>query len=72
MSTRARKPYQRRHVQIYDEDWEFLGHYCPAIGPVVRGFLHLYVRRLKSQLADKPAEQQHEAMRQLTAGLEGD
>lgn len=70
MSPRARKPYQRRHVQIYDEDWEFLGHYCEAIGPVVRGFLHLYVRKLKSQLADKPPEQQQEAMKQLVANLE--
>ncbi len=56
MSKRARYPQSRRHVFIYDKDWEFLeAHYGlqsdskMGTGATVREIIHNYVERLKAR-----------------------
>ena len=59
MSKRAEMPQTRRHVLIFDEDWDWLesnyGRYSSSrigTGVAVRKILHSHIRALKQQVQD--------------------
>ena len=56
MSRRSVLPQGRRHIWVYDEDWEFLTeHFGPdspskmGVGPSIRNIVHIYVKRLRAK-----------------------
>lgn len=57
MSKKSPHPQSRRHVMIYDEDWEFLTQYWeqdpqarPSPGVAVRELVHKRVLALKEEI----------------------
>jgi hypothetical protein len=59
MSKRAEMPQSRRHVLVFDEDWEWLednyGRYSTSrigTGVAVRKILHAHIRQLKQVVQD--------------------
>lgn len=60
MSHRARLPQSRRHVIIFDEDWEFLNSVYGAgsqskLGPsaAIREIVHAKVKAIRDQVNQK-------------------
>ena len=56
MSAKARRPQSRRHILVFDEDWEYLDAiYGTAstnrlgVGPAIREVIHTYVSKLKAK-----------------------
>ncbi len=59
MSRRAEMPQTRRHILIFDEDWDWLdanyGHYSSnriGTGVAVRKLIHSHVRALRQRVQD--------------------
>jgi len=60
MSKRAELPQERRHIQIFDEDWEFLveayGPGSPSkigAGPAIRKLVHSFCLRQRQQYQEQ-------------------
>ena len=54
MNRRFEAPSTRRHVFIYDEDWQFLqSAYGATSSKAVRNIVHSYVSRLQEQVNQK-------------------
>lgn len=60
MSKRSERPQTRRHVLIFDEDWDWLeANYGPysenkiGTGAAARQIIHLHVKRLKQVVQDR-------------------
>ena len=55
MSRKVRLPQSRRHIWLYDEDWDFLTDWCAAHadlltpGPAIRESIHARVLFLKAR-----------------------
>jgi len=52
MSRKSLFPQSRRHIWVYDQDWEFLEKAFGArlgVGPAIRNILHIYVGNLKDR-----------------------
>lgn len=56
MSKRAERPQSRRHILVFDEDWEYLDKlYGPqglkriGVGPAIRQIIHAKVKALKAR-----------------------
>ena len=53
MSKKAERPQSRRHIQIYDQDWEYLNKRFIYPGPIVRQMVHLAVKQLRQRELDR-------------------
>ena len=53
MSKKAERPQSRRHIQIYDQDWEYLNTRFIYPGPIVRQMVHLAVKQLRQRELDR-------------------
>jgi len=53
MSKKAERPQSRRHIQIYDQDWEYLNKRFIYPGPIVRQMVHLAVKGLRQRELDR-------------------
>lgn len=53
MSKKAERPQRRRHIQIYDQDWEYLNKRFIYPGPIVRQMVHLAVKQLRQRELDR-------------------
>ena len=53
MSKKAERPQSRRHIQIYDQDWEYLNKRFIYPGPIVRQMVHLAVKQLHQRELDR-------------------
>jgi hypothetical protein len=60
MSKRAELPQSRRHILVFDEDWDFLerafGIGSPnrfGVGPAIRQIIHAKVKDMKAKLVAK-------------------
>lgn len=54
MSKKSVLPQSRRHIWVYDEDWEFLSHWNqstrgPGNGATIREIIHNRVRAAKEK-----------------------
>lgn len=66
MTRKALLPQNRRHVMIYDEDWEFINdHYGPrgpnpvGISAAIKTILHSHISKLRAkadQIARSPEQ----------------
>lgn len=59
MSRKSPRPQSRRHVMMFDEDWEFLSREYGSgsdnrigAGTVVKLIMHRFVNRLRTQIND--------------------
>lgn len=57
MSRKTENPSSRRHILVYNEDWEFLekayGNASESrlgVGPAIRNIIHAYVNSLKAKV----------------------
>lgn len=63
MSKRAERPQSRRHIFVYDEDWEFLtSHFGPSsdnkrgVGWAIRQIIHQKVKSIRErEIAEREA-----------------
>ena len=53
MSKKAERPQSRRHIQIYDQDWEYLNKRFIDPGPIGRQMVHLAVKQLRQRELDR-------------------
>jgi hypothetical protein len=60
MSRKTEIPSSRRHIFVYDEDWEFLekaygnaSENRMGVGPAIRNIIHVYVGSLKAKVQKK-------------------
>lgn len=53
MSKKAERPQSRRHIQIFDQDWEYLTKRFLYPGPIVRQMVHLAVKQLHQRELDR-------------------
>ena len=53
MSKKAERPQSRRHIQIYDQDWDYLNKRFIYPGPIVRQMVHLAVKALRQRELDR-------------------
>jgi len=66
MTRKSPLPQARRHILVYDEDWEFLaslygpGGLQPSMGisPAIRAIIHKWVRNFKARQAEVPGTSQ--------------
>lgn len=71
---RVIRPQSRRHMWVYDEDWDFIGRYAPRSGlqpgPWVREVLHKIVMQLREErhLNREAAERLLEAIETTEGG----
>lgn len=56
MSKKSIRPQSRRHILIYDEDWDWLMQHFGAgslhpigVGPAIRAIIHKHVRDLQAR-----------------------
>lgn len=73
MSRKAIYPQSRRHILIYDEDWEYLSRRYGqnsisrvGIGAMIRNMIHLHVKALRER-EDSKAEDLRRQMQQQQA-----
>ena len=59
MSKKARLPQSRRHILVYDEDWEWLDTHFGAtsprpigVGPSCREIIHKHVQDIKAKFQE--------------------
>jgi len=59
MSKKSRLPQSRRHIEVYDEDWEWLQqHYGKnsasklGVGPACREIIHSKVAQLRQRIIE--------------------
>lgn len=68
MSKKSTLPQSRRHVMMYDEDWEFLTRYWeqdpqarPSPGVAVRELVHRRVMAMKEEINARLSNGRHAA-----------
>lgn len=72
MSKKLEAPQSRRHIWVFDEDWEFLERYFgkasenrTGVGPTIRRIIQIYVgnlRALEQKRIDARTAQQKESV----------
>jgi len=49
MGKRAKFPHSRHHVQVYDEDWDYLQRRFKLPSPVIRDLIARYIAMLRAK-----------------------